>query len=26
VLALFPQTETLGTLIDIADYALHRQV
>jgi octaprenyl-diphosphate synthase len=25
-LALFPQTETLGTLIDIADYALHRRV
>ena len=25
-LTLFPQTETLGTLIDIADYALHRQV
>jgi len=25
-LALFPKTETLGTLIDIADYALHRRV
>ena len=25
-LALFPQTGTLGTLIDIADYALHRRV
>jgi octaprenyl-diphosphate synthase len=25
-LSLFPKTETLGTLIDIADYALHRRV
>jgi len=25
-LAIFPQTETVGTLTDIADYALHRRV
>jgi octaprenyl-diphosphate synthase len=25
-LSVFPHSETLGTLIDIADYALHRQV
>jgi octaprenyl-diphosphate synthase len=25
-LSVFPQTETVGTLVDIADYALHRQV